>query len=127
MAIETVFLTLAAILFIGFLGERIFERTKIPDVIWLILMGIILGSVFKWVSPSDFESFAPIFTTFALVFLLFESGINTDLKKFLKSAPRGLKLSVISFFICFTAVFILSMLFGPVSYTHLTLPTIYSV
>ena len=112
MAVETVFLALAGILFIGFIGEIIFEKTKIPDVIWLILIGIIIGSILNWVTADTFGDIAPYFTTFALVFLLFEAGINMDIKKFLIAAPQGMKLSFLSFIFSFIIIFLLSLIIG---------------
>ncbi len=112
MFVEMVFLVVAILLFFGFFGEWVFEKTKIPDVIWLILIGIILSSVLNWTSSASLASAAPFFTTFALIYLLFEAGINTDIKSFLKSAPRGLALSILSFVFSFGIVFGLSLLLG---------------
>lgn len=112
MFIELVFLVVALLLFFGFFGEIIFEKTKIPDVIWLIIIGILLSSVLNWTSSASFTLIAPFFTTFALIYLLFEAGINTDIKSFLKSAPRGLTLSVLSFAFSFGAVFGIGLLLG---------------
>lgn len=112
MAVETVFLALAGILFIGFIGEIIFEKTKIPDVIWLLLIGIILSTLLNWVTPTSFAEFAPYFTTFALVFLLFEAGINMNIKKFFKAAPQGIRLSFLSFIFSFIIIFLLSLIIG---------------
>ncbi len=109
MAIESIFLAVAVILFIGFFGEIIFEKTNIPDVIWLLLIGIILSTIFRWVSSSAFDDVAPLFTTFALIYLLFEAGINIDIKKFLNSAPQGLRLSVISFVFSFLVIFLVGL------------------
>lgn len=112
MLVEMVFLVVALLLFFGFFGEVIFEKTKIPDVIWLIIIGIVLGSVLNWTSSTELEIIAPFFTTFALIYLLFEAGINTDIKSFLKSAPRGLLLSILSFVFSFAVVFVISILIG---------------
>ncbi len=112
MSVESIFLGVAIILFIGFFGEVIFKKTKIPDVIWLIIIGIILSSVFKWVDPTAFEGAAPLFTTFALVYLLFEAGLNIDIKKFIKSAPQGLALTFISFVLAFLVTFLIGLAIG---------------
>ena len=112
MIVEMVFLVVAVLLFFGFFGEVIFEKTKIPDVIWLILIGIVLSSILNWTSSASLAVIAPFFTTFALIYLLFEAGINTDIKSFLKSAPRGLTLSILSFVFSFGVVFGIAMLLG---------------
>ena len=46
----------AGLLLVGALGEFIFSRTGIPDVIWLVLAGIFAGPVFEVVSPRILES-----------------------------------------------------------------------
>ncbi len=110
MNIETIFLMVAFVLFVGFFGDVFFDKTKIPNIIWLMLIGIILGPITGLVDASQFQEGAAIFTTFALVYLLFEAGINADLKRFYSAAPQGLRLSVISFFVSFGAIFGVGML-----------------
>ncbi len=97
MIVEMGLLAIGVILFLGFFGERIFEKTRIPDVLWLIIVGIVIGSVLQLTSSTAFAQIAPFFTTFALLFLLFEAGINTDIRSFIQTAPRGLALSVLGF------------------------------
>lgn len=106
------FIILAAILFVGFIGELIFERTGIPDVVWLLLIGIVLGLFFGFNSSSTLSQIAPYFTTFALIFLLFEAGMNTDIKSFIKSAPQGLQLSLLGFVLSFGVLFGIGLLMG---------------
>ncbi len=55
-----------------FLG--MFAKTRIPDVLLLIVIGLILGPLTHLVSPAAFGSVGPVFTTVTLVFILFESG-----------------------------------------------------
>lgn len=37
---------IAGILLLGALGEFIFARTRVPDVVWLVTSGILAGPVF---------------------------------------------------------------------------------
>lgn len=111
MLVETTFIFIALLLFFGFFGEVLFRKTKIPDVLWLIVAGILL-SVFGIVDISSFDSVAPYFTAFVLLYLLFESGINTDIREFLKTAPRGLMLSVLSFIFTMGVITLIAWLLG---------------
>ena len=47
MAVDviTAFLAVGGIIAVGFLASIIFERTRIPDIMILILLGVILGPV----------------------------------------------------------------------------------
>ena len=87
------------ILFVGFLGELIFQKTNIPDVIWLMIIGALLGYFFDIANAPGFNQIAPIFTTFALIYILFEGAINIDIKKLVKGVIGGSSLSVLSFLI----------------------------
>lgn len=96
MDINSLFAVTGIIIFIGFLGEYIFQKTNIPDVIWLMILGAIIGHFFDF-QKSAFLAVAPIFTTFALIFILFEGAINIDIKKLVKGVIGGSSLSFFSF------------------------------
>lgn len=112
MSIETIFLMVAFVLFVGFFGDVFFDKTKIASIIWLMIIGVLLGPVFHLVDPAQFTDGAAIFTTFALVYLLFEAGLNADLKRFYAAAPQGLRLSIISFLVSFVVISAIGLLLG---------------
>ena len=69
MSPVTLFLVCIALIFlIGTFGEEVFTRTRVPDVIWLILAGILLGPVLGLVSRAQLLSVAPYFSALTLVF-----------------------------------------------------------
>lgn len=57
-----------------------FRHTNIPDVLVLVVLGIVLGPLTGMVSPADFGKIGPIIATIALVVILFEGGTSLDLK-----------------------------------------------
>lgn len=65
-------------IFWGHYLAGIFERRGIPDVLGLMLIGILIGPVFHWVDPDSFGTFGSLFSNLVLIFILFESG--TDLR-----------------------------------------------
>ncbi len=94
----TLFLVCIALIFlIGTLGEEVFTRTRVPDVIWLILAGILLGPVLGLVSRAQLLSVAPYFSALTLVFVLFEGGGRLDLVQLYRATPRSVLLSVLTF------------------------------
>jgi len=99
-----IFLIAGAVIFLGFVGETIFRKTNIPDVIWLIVFGILIGSVWKLVSPEHFGYAAPVFTTFALIFILFEGALNINLKTLFNEMFHGTLLTLINFILSVLAV-----------------------
>jgi len=66
------------IFFAHFLSLQ-FRKTNIPDVLVLMLMGILLGPLLGIVTPQDFGKIGPVIATIALVVILFESGTSLNL------------------------------------------------
>ena len=76
------------LVFLSHLFTGIFSKTRIPDVLLLIAIGICVGPVFNLASTEDFGAVGPIFTTVTLIIILFESGLTLKLSM-LKSALGG--------------------------------------
>ena len=81
----TAFLAVAGIIVIGFTATLIFERTRVPDLLILILLGLLLGPVtltyfgISFVQPGVLQLATPYFTSLALMFILFDGGLNLRL------------------------------------------------
>ncbi len=70
----TIFLlVVAGLLVVGTLGERIFARTGVPEVIWLIALGLLVR-VTGIVPVAVVTGLAPFFAALALVIILFDAG-----------------------------------------------------
>ena len=94
-------ITLLSLIFIlGFLGDLIFKKTNVPSMLWLLMFGLLIGPILGVLEISLIElltSFAALFSTMAVIIILFDGGINMDLYKLFKGAPRGLLLSLSTF------------------------------
>ena len=85
------------IVFLAHFFTGVFSKTKIPDVLFLIAIGIFLGPVLTLVSPAQFGLVGPIFATITLIIILFECGTTLKLS-ILRSALGGaLGLTVLTF------------------------------
>ena len=101
----TLFLVcIAAIFLIGTFGEVVFTRTRVPDVIWLIVAGIVLGPVLGLVTRAQLLSVEPYFSALTLVFVLFEGGCRLDIVQLYRATPRSVLLSVFTFVFSTVAV-----------------------
>lgn len=67
------------LIFAAHLFTEIFSRKHIPDVLLLIIIGLLLGPVFELVRPEALGSVASVFTTITLVIILFQSGTELNL------------------------------------------------
>lgn len=79
------------LIFVSHLFAGIFEKKGIPDVLMLMIIGIIIGPVFNLVTPESFGIVTGIFTTVTLVFILFHGGLDLRFET-MRSALRGMSL-----------------------------------
>lgn len=96
------------LIFAAHLFTEIFSRKRIPDVLLLMVIGLIIGPIFGWVKPSDLGSVASIFTGVTLVIILFQSGTELNFNTLLKSIRGTAKLTIINFIITTIVVALLS-------------------
>ncbi len=95
--------TALTIVFVGctiFLSHwfaALFARTKIPDVLWLFIIGLLLGPIWGVVTPEKFGAVGPVFTTITLVFILFESGIDQRLEPLINSIGGTARITTYNF------------------------------
>ena len=90
-------ITVAAIFLIGVIGEIVFERTGVPDVIWLMLVGIVLGPVTGLVDRAMLSRIAPFFGAITLVIVLFDGGSGLRLKELGHAMGRGIVVALLTF------------------------------
>jgi len=82
MEIALIIVFIGGLIFLAHLFAGIFSRTKIPDVLLLILIGLCLGPLLNIATPKHFGVVGPIFTTVTLVIILFESDVGLRLDIF---------------------------------------------
>lgn len=88
---------IGGLVFLAHLFAHIFSRTRIPDVLWLLLIGVALGPVGHLLSPSSFGVVGPAFVSITLVLILFESGLSLQFQRLRRALPGTLALSTLSF------------------------------
>ena len=103
---------LGLLIFAAHLFTEIFSRKRIPDVLLLMIIGLVIGPILHWVSPSQLGSVGSIFTTVTLVILLFESGTELNFKTLLNSIRGTMRLTAINFFATMIIVAAIGMLIG---------------
>ena len=107
-----VLLGIGVILFLGFFAEFLFKKIHIPDIIFLLLIGFLIGPhALNYLSPLDVAEIAPIFTTFALIFLLFDGAFNISLSSFAKGALKSVQITLLNFLLSAIVITIILFLF----------------
>ena len=87
------------LVFLAHLFSSIFSRTRIPDVLLLIIIGVCVGPVLGLVTPAEFGAVGPVFTTITLIIILFESGIALKLSMLRSALGGAMILAPLSFFL----------------------------
>ncbi|MEM2447197.1 MAG: cation:proton antiporter, partial [Candidatus Bathyarchaeia archaeon] len=85
------------IIVIGFLGNYLFERTGFPDMILLVVLGIIIGPLAGLVDAAAIMPLTPYFAALALVFILFDGGMAMNIYRVFAESPRAAVLAFVGF------------------------------
>jgi len=105
----TLFGLFSMTIILGYLGNWFFGKTRIPDVIWLLLFGILIGPVLGAVDPQLFVTLVPFMVPLALLIILFDAGLHMDFYAMLRALPRGLVLAVLNVAVCMGSIAVLLM------------------
>jgi cell volume regulation protein A len=100
---------IAALFLLGALGEVIFERTQVPDVVWLILAGVSLNASGA-VDPAILDPILPLFSALTLIIVLFDGGRQIVINELLTVAPRASAMALLGFVTSMFAVAIIVQL-----------------
>lgn len=118
------FVVAAVILLIGFLGDLLLRRTGLPDILFLIIFGIILGPVLNLFSKETLIPVTPYLVTLSLMMILFYGGMEMNIAKVFSQSGRATLLAIVYFVIVTVAIavfakfvfnmrWILALMFGP--------------
>ncbi|RLJ03273.1 MAG: hypothetical protein DRP11_01165 [Candidatus Aenigmatarchaeota archaeon] len=116
MDVTTVFLLIGSIITIGFFANAFFRKTKIPDLIWLLLLGLILGPVMGIIETGPLIDFIPAFSALALLIILFDAGLNMNVYKLIREVPRALLLALLGFGFSAVSVALITYYFFSLSF-----------
>ena len=99
MSLTALFGLLGGLLVLAFVANRLFHRTRVPDVVVLMAAGLLLGPVLGWVDAEDLHEFTRAFGTLAIILILFEGGLELNLRETLGHSPGGLLFGFLTYFL----------------------------
>ncbi len=92
--IEFPFLLFGAVVLIGFGGNLLFKYTKIPEALFLIIAGLIMGPVLGVIEPASAITLMPTIVALMLIVVMLDNGISFDLFRVMRSLPATLAFSL---------------------------------
>ena len=112
----------AGILLLGALGEFIFARTRVPDVVWLVVAGILAGPVSGLIPAGLLKPGIPFFGAIALTVILSSGAFRLQLTEVAAAAPRGIFLGLSGFVFSLIAIWGLVWLSTKLGYVRSSPP-----
>src|SRR5580704_16801492 len=97
MNLNSLFGLLGGLLVLAFVANRLFRWTRIPDVVVLMATGVLIGPVLGWARPDQVKDVTHAFGTLALILILFEGGLDLNIRETLSHFPGGLLFGVVSY------------------------------
>ncbi len=92
-----ILLAAGVVIFLGVAGEAFFKKTGIPDVAFLMILGVIIGPVFGIIQAEAVIQVVPYFAALALIIIMFDGGLNLDIKHVVKTAHYSVTLAIVGF------------------------------
>ncbi|MDH3313794.1 MAG: cation:proton antiporter [Nitrosopumilus sp.] len=92
-------LAAGVVIFFGVIGESFFKKTGIPDVAFIMILGVLIGPVLGIIQPAVVLEVVPYFAALALIIIMFDGGLNLEIKSMVKTAHFASILSIIGFVI----------------------------
>jgi cell volume regulation protein A len=118
------FILAAVMLLIGVLADLLFRKTGFPDILFLLILGIILGPILGLISKNDLAPITPYLIELSLIMILFYGGMDMNLTKVVRQSGRATVLAVLYFVfvtvvistiakLIFNIAWIPALMFGP--------------
>lgn len=85
------------IIFLAHFFSTLFEHTRVPDVLPLVLIGLLIGPISGLASIQHFGQVGPVFANVTLVIILFESGLNIKISDLRPALGRAAFLGLMGF------------------------------
>lgn len=97
MDLTLAIISTGGIAFLGYLLAFLFKKTNIPDVLPLVLIGILIGPISGLIDLSFFGQLGPILAVLALILILFEGGMEMNFRELSQSFSRSIILVLATF------------------------------
>ncbi len=87
-------LLIGSIILVGVIGNLLFNKTKIPEALFLIVLGLIIGPFLHIIDPAPFIEVAPLLATLALIIILLDSGLSFNIFSLIKNFSKTILFTI---------------------------------
>ncbi len=109
----TIFFMISSIILLGFAASVLFRKTGMPDILFLILLGMLFGPVLHVLEENVIKALTGLVGGVAIAIILFDSGLGLNLNRVIRESPRGVAMSILWFILSmFSIGFIVNWFIG---------------
>lgn len=94
-------LILGLIILVGFIGNLLFKHIRIPESLFMILIGLAVGPIFGMVDQSTSIGFMPLVVTITLIMVLLDSTLSLNVFETVRSLKKAVFFTLLVMF-CIT-------------------------
>lgn len=97
MEIPYAIIFMGGLIFFSHIMNGLFSYIKVPNVLLLLLIGVVIGPITGLVQSDVLGDFGPVFTTITLIVIMFESGVSLKFADIGKAFGPAMILTVVNF------------------------------
>ena len=94
---ERILLLISSTIFLSYISGIIYNRTRIPDLVWLLSFGIILGPILGLFDAAIFMNIFDLMILVTVALFAFSTGISINIQQIFGNTARAFGLAVASF------------------------------
>jgi cell volume regulation protein A len=96
-SVEGFLLLVSATLFLSYISSLFYTKTRIPDIVWLLCFGYLLGPVLHFFDKEIFITIFPMLILVTVSIFSFDTGINVDVSGMMNAVIKVLILAFATF------------------------------
>ena len=82
-------LLISSTLFLSYLSGIFYNRTRIPDIVWLLVFGMVLGPVLQFFDAALFMDIFDLMLLVTVALFAFNTGLNFNIQHLLGNTARA--------------------------------------
>jgi cell volume regulation protein A len=94
---EQILLLISLTVILSYIAGIFYNRTRIPDIVWLLSFGMLMGPILGFFDESPFGGIFDLILLIAVTMFSFSTGISINAQELLGNTRRAMRLAVASF------------------------------
>ena len=117
---ERILLLISSTLFLSYLSDIMYNKTRIPDIVWLMVSGIVLGPLFGVFNVRIFMSIFDLMLLVTVALFSFSTGISFNAQQIFGNVNHAFTMALLTFIAVTFSVGLMLNYFLSSSFTLIT-------